>query len=481
MKLLDVLTAPWAVQPEKLMEIQDIYARHLKGPKIDIKTIEANNGTSLNNNDQGYDVVNGVAVIPVQGVIAKKMNLFSKISGGASTELIGRDFQQALADSSASAIILNIDSPGGTVDGTAELGNMIYDARGIKPVIAYANGLMASAAYWIGSAADSIFSSSITTQVGSIGVVTRHTDYSKAEEKAGIKTTHIYSGKYKVAGSPYGPLSAGDKNIIQNELDYLYSIFVETVAKHRGVSVETVLSDMADGQMFIGQQAVSVNLVDGIMTLDDLIATLSNGNIPMSQPAGALNDGEKDVLITVLETEEANLAKTEEESAEMSDIKVTKGYVLDNHPDIADAFREEGKASIDVDAIKNEASKGERERIQSVMAQSMPGHESLIETLAFDGKTTGPEAAVQILQAEKGKVKKIADDLHADGNDLANIESGATSENVTELGADLAGEQKHKACWDKDQSIRADFGTFEAYLSYIEAEEAAAVAKRRAE
>src|SRR3972149_505251 len=96
MRLIDIITSPWAIQPEKLVEIRGIYETHLRGEKIDIKAVEARIGKPLNNQPQGYEVIDGVAVIPVDGVIAKRMNLFTQISGGVSTDLLARDLKAAI-------------------------------------------------------------------------------------------------------------------------------------------------------------------------------------------------------------------------------------------------------------------------------------------------------------------------------------------------------------------------------------------------
>jgi signal peptide peptidase SppA len=270
MKLLDILCSPWAIVPNRLAEIQEIYFTHLRGEKIDLKKIEAQIGKPLDNEDQGYQIENGVAIIPIDGIIAKRMNMFSKISGGVSTELIGRDFKQALNDPSIESIVFYIDSPGGSVDGTQDLAKMINSARGKKDIIAYTDGMMASAAYWIGSAADKVFISGDTTQLGSIGVVAQHMDISKAEEKMGIKTTEIVAGKYKRIASRYAPLTEDGKTTLQEAVDYIYSVFVNDVATFRSVDIEKALS-MADGKVFMGKQAIDAGLADGVMSLPDLI------------------------------------------------------------------------------------------------------------------------------------------------------------------------------------------------------------------
>lgn len=280
MKLLDVLTSPWAIIPEKLQEIQAIYLTHLRGDKIDIKGIEAQLGRPLNNEQKSYQLIDGVALIELNGVIAKRMNLFTRISGGVSTQIVQRDFIQAINDPEVKAIILVIDSPGGTVDGTEELAATIYNAQQSqeKPVIAYTDGMIASAAYWVGAAADRIYISGNTQVVGSIGVVSTHVDYSKQEEMLGVRTTEIYAGTYKRINSAYSPLSTEGRQYMQDQVDYYYSIFANTMSRYRPEKLqipEDGAIPWADGRVFIGQQAIENGLADGVSTLGELIGRLS--------------------------------------------------------------------------------------------------------------------------------------------------------------------------------------------------------------
>ena len=271
MNALQILSSPWAIVPDKLFEIQEIYSTHLRGEKADIESIEARTGKPLQNDRKPYQVENGMAIIPIHGVIAKRMNMFSQISGGVSTQILGDDIRSALENTDIKGIILDVDSPGGTVDGTAELGQLIYKNRGVKPILAYTDGMIASAAYWIASAADQIFISGATTMVGSIGVVASHVDYSEYEKQKGIKTTEVYAGKYKRIASEHEPLSKEGQESIQERVDYLYSIFVDVIAKHRATTTNDVVNRMADGKIFIGQQAVNAGLVDGFTTFDELL------------------------------------------------------------------------------------------------------------------------------------------------------------------------------------------------------------------
>lgn len=275
MRLLDVLNAPWAIVPEKLLEIREIYFAHLRGEEIDLRAIEARLGRPLDNPKQGYEVVDGVAVLAVEGVIAKRMNLFTRVSGGTSTQLLERDVKAALEDRAVRSILLSVDSPGGHVDGVFELARTIFDARGRKPIVALGNGMMTSAAYWIASAADRVLITGETTQAGSIGVVATHTDLSKAEEMRGVKTTEITAGKYKRIASEHKPLSDEARAAIQDQVDHIYSVFVNSVSQHRGTDVETVLDKMADGRIFLGGKAIDAGLVDGVSTQADLIRQLN--------------------------------------------------------------------------------------------------------------------------------------------------------------------------------------------------------------
>jgi signal peptide peptidase SppA len=281
MRLIDIVNSPWALTPEKLDEIVGIYTRHVAGEKLDLAAFQASVGKPLPGPTQGYYVQNGVAIVPIDGVISKRATLMQQISGGTSLELLHRDFRAALEDRKAHAVMLLIDSPGGTTMGLQEVGDAIYAARqgAGKEVVALTDGMMASAAYWLGSAADQVFISSDTTLVGSIGVLMRHVDLSGANEKAGVKVSNIYAGKYKTMGSPDEPLSDEARGEFQTMVDKLYGLFVNTVARHRGVDAEAVLKEMAEGRVFLGREAIAAGLVDGVRTLDQLIDDLNAGRI----------------------------------------------------------------------------------------------------------------------------------------------------------------------------------------------------------
>lgn len=381
MKILDILNAPWAILPEKLLEIREIYLRHSRGEEADIAAIEAALGRPLANDPQPYEIDRGVAIVDVSGVLAKRMDMFMEISGGTSTRTVARNFKAALADPAAHSILLSIDSPGGEVDGTQELSNLIAESRGQKPIIALADGMAASAGYWLASAADKVFAADQTTMLGSIGVIATHVDLTKMNEMRGVKVTQITAGKFKGIGSPHMPLNRESQDVIQGLLDQIYSVFVSDVAAHRGVSVEKVLADMADGRELIGEKAVAAGLADGIASREQIIGELNRRAQGRTGIQTAQNQ----------RVEEKTMANKEI----MVGVDVlTAEYIEAREAAALSRGNTEGLA---------EGAKVERERIQAieVAGAGMPGHEKLVQELKYDGKTTGSQAAEKILAAEK--------------------------------------------------------------------------------
>lgn len=451
MNLLDVLTGPWAIQPDKLLEIQAIYAAHARGERADLPAIAARLGQPLDNsqNNRGYQMAGDVAVVPLSGVLAKKMNLFADISGGTSTEMIGAAVRAAAADPKARAIVLAVDSPGGTVDGTQALAATVRAAAGAKPTVAWVDGQAASAAYWVAAAADAVYAGAATDVLGSIGVVATHKDISAAEAQKGVKTTEIVAGKYKRAASQYAPLSADGAASIQAKVDELYAIFVADVARYRGVSTEQVLADMADGRTFMAAEAIDRGLADGLMPLDRLIAGLSSGELPHQRRGLGLPP-------------KPASAKAPQATAPIptqGDRAMDMATLRADHPDLVTALLEEGRQA---------GASAERSRILGIEAQAagLPGHEALIASLKADGKTTPEQAAVQVLAAERGSLASRAAALNADAPAPApyaaapNEESGASSLDH------LPVEERCKAHWDSNADLRGEFSSLAAYTAY---------------
>jgi len=256
----------WALDEHVLDSIYHVICTKSFGQGVDIKAVEEAMGRELKNTYQ-VQAKGSVMVLPVHGIVGKRMNLISYYSGGVSTDLLKRDIAAALNNPEVDALVLDVDSPGGTISGVLELADFIHANRGQKPIIAHANELMASAAYWIGSAADKVYASK-TANVGSIGVYMRHYDFSKYLEKEGIKPTYIFAGKYKTIGNQDEELKGRERNIFQDEVDALYTMFVDSVVKNRGISRGKVEEDAL---ALLAQPALDRGLIDGIMTFEEAV------------------------------------------------------------------------------------------------------------------------------------------------------------------------------------------------------------------
>lgn len=274
------IETPWAILPSKLAILEDVVARHVSGEKLDADEVQAAiHGAQRPPERQ----VNSVAVLPLFGTIFPRANLMTDMSGATSAERFGAQFSQLLNDPSVSAIVLDVDSPGGQIGGVEELSQTIYAARGKKPIVAVANHLMASAAYWIGTAADELVVTP-SGKVGSVGVFAVHEDISKAQEQEGVKTTLISEGKYKVEGNPYEPLTEEARATIQSRVSEAYDTFVEALARNRGINPANVRSDFGEGRLVGARQAVKLGMADRVGTLEETINQLLNQNL---SPASA--------------------------------------------------------------------------------------------------------------------------------------------------------------------------------------------------
>ncbi len=212
----------------------------------------------------------GIAVIDIIGpLVHRNQGILGWIKGnGASYADIEQYFSQAMADEDVSQIILNIDSPGGEVAGAFDLADLIYQARGTKPILAIANESALSAAYLIASAADKVYLTR-TASIGSVGVMALHVDQSKAEEKIGLKYTAIYAGARKIDFSPHCPLSEEAFAAATEKINATYDLFVKTVARNRGIPEDAVRK--TEAAIYTGADAVRTGLADSMSSFNYLL------------------------------------------------------------------------------------------------------------------------------------------------------------------------------------------------------------------
>ena len=291
----EYLATPWALMPERLSAVTAVIARWsgdarasdevMHSVAADRNARDARRQASVSNSG------GGIAVLPLYGIVTQRGNMVDDVSGPgtASTQQFSNLLRAALQDETVSQILIDIDSPGGSVYGVAELADEIVSARAQKPVVAIANSLAASAAYWIGCSASEFY---VTPggEVGSIGVWQAHQDYSKAMDEAGVKTTLISAGKFKVEGNPYAPLDEEAQGFMQSRVDDYYAAFTKAVAKGRGVPISQVRDGMGQGRVLGADAALASSMVDGIATFEDVVKKMRrDARVQIKPNASRLN------------------------------------------------------------------------------------------------------------------------------------------------------------------------------------------------
>lgn len=421
-----VASQPWAIVPEMLETIAAI-ARRENDP---IEAVGARLGRPLQN-ARTVSVRDGVALVHVIGPVFRYANLFTQISGATSLDVLARDFTAAIDDPGVKAVVLVLDSPGGQANGISEMAAMIRFGSLKKPVVAYVDGAAQSAAYWLASAADEVVASP-TAMVGSIGAVVA-IDAQKREGTVEIVSSQSPNKRPDVS------TDAGRAQI-QSLIDALAQVFIDDVARYRGVETTAVLERFGQGASFLAAEAVDRGMVTRISTLEAIIAGLSGAPAKKGDPRMAHDEtGRPDAVKPAID----------------------RAYLAANHPDLITALQAEGAAA-------------ERARILDVQAQAkgFPGHDALVAELVADGQSTGPEAAVRILAAERATLQNRAASLRAEAPaavpDAPAPGPGATAQ--IDPAAPVA--DRARVAWEGDAALRAEFRTLEAYTAYLKATEA---------
>lgn len=303
-------TTPWAVERSYLAAAMSILANRafdLAGP---VAPISEDARLSQRRTDEARKSGGAVAVLPIYGVMAQRMTEMEEAcAGGVSVEKVSAAFRALVANEDVSAIVLDWDSPGGSTYGVQEFADEVRAARGVKPIISQVNSLMASAAYWVGSAADEVV---VTPggRAGSIGVYSIHEDISEMLKMQGVTPTIIKEGEHKISAHPFGPLSDDGRAQLEALVKESAVAFRGAVADNRKVTKKTVVDQFGDGKVFGAAELVSRGMADRIGTLGDTLtrlgvpspkkaaaaqarATFANGEIPA---IGVLHDGLRGTL-----------------------------------------------------------------------------------------------------------------------------------------------------------------------------------------
>ena len=265
------LSAMWAMEEQALNQILTIAARE----NVDVtpEALEAYRAKNLAGAERAQ-VRDGVAILGITGPLFRRANLFTAISGATSYDILRGDLQAAVDDPKVKAVLLNVDSPGGEVNGGNELAQAVHAVRGVKPIIAYVGGTGASMAYWLASAADRVVVDA-TARLGSIGVQVAFTEQGA---KPGEKRYRFVSSQSPLKNAD--PATDAGATAMQATVDAIAQVFVEAVAQHRGVDTQTVLTKFGKGGTFVGQMAVEAGLADSVGTFEGALAELTSGRRP---------------------------------------------------------------------------------------------------------------------------------------------------------------------------------------------------------
>jgi signal peptide peptidase SppA len=236
-----------------------------------------------------------IAIIPLKGLLMSG-GLLSLLFGIDPIESFRRGLAKAAGDDKVKHIVLDIDSPGGAVDGIPELANQVAQVKRKKPITAAVNTLAASAAYWIASQANEI-ALTPSGEAGSIGVYTIHRDISAAAEQAGLKFTVVSAGKYKTERNPYEPLSDSAQANLQEGVDDFYDMFVKDVARGRGATADAVRGGYGQGRVLTAKRAVRAGLADRIATLEEVVGDIQDGRRPPARRKAEMIEIEMDEVV----------------------------------------------------------------------------------------------------------------------------------------------------------------------------------------
>ncbi|MED5147431.1 S49 family peptidase [Pseudomonas aeruginosa] len=384
---------PWLMLPEYLENLLAIAER-----MGDPQALVTREGERLNK-ARTVTVRNGVAIVPVTGPIFRYANLFTEISGATSTQVLATDIQRALDDPAVRSIVLNIDSPGGVASGINELAELVYEGRKRKRIVTYAGGYLASAAYWIGSAAEEIVIDE-TAMAGSIGVIVEAVAQPDGPDKP--KRYQVVS-RNAPNKRPDVTTEEGRKKIGET-VDALAEVFENKVARNLGVAAERI-PEMGDyGGLLVGAAAVKAGLAHRLGSLEALITELAKP--AATQPRKA----SMKVVKTTAELREALASGVDPNTIEVASV-----------------------GADEIQAARTEAAVAERKRIQGISALASKGFEREVAA-AIEAGTSVEATALQLLQAASDRgitlAGIVADSTGASastpaGDDAASKERGA--------------------------------------------------------
>lgn len=405
-KDIQMIAKHWAIEPTAIQGVNATFREAQAGLSLFAQKPLANTHTAT--------IRDGVAVIPIHGVITPRADVFTFLMGGTALDLLAKDLQAALDNPDVKSILLDVDSPGGVAVGPSETAEIIHRAGDWKPVWAYVGRNCCSAAYWLASAATKIVAEK-TALLGSIGVVSSISVQEKPDAD-GYKQIEVVSSNAK--NKRPDPRTPEGEATIRSELDALESEFIQSVAKYRNKTEEYVKAEFGQGGVLMGDKAVQVGMADLISDYETTIKTLSE------------------------------LTKNKGENSMDAKKSITKDQIA--------AYRAEG-------------AKAERERLLALEEVAVAGHENLLAKAKADPKMTAEKLALEIVKAEKAKGGKYLNGLQKAANSMPKV-----TPSVKPVGKvkGATPEERAKNEWASNADVRNEFnGDKAAFVAYAIAKE----------
>lgn len=311
----------------------------------------------------------GIAVIHVDGALSYRSNWLAYFFDEDTYNSIEAAFDECLADDSVKGILFDINSPGGEVSGCADLADKIFNARGSKPygIVARTGGMMCSAAYWLGSSCEKVFTASNGT-LGSIGVLCAFTNFKKSIVETTVVVSDLSPNKVPDPNDPEG------LKLIKEELNSLAEVFIGAVARNRGTTVEDVKQNFGQGGVFIGDKAVAAKLADGVMSLDDVCEEMkrqgiSNGGAVMATNVKGTEGAEKPEAMDVEAVKAKAIADYKARVASIEDVFVGLDVTGEEKASFVDGDKTVAEATAFALAKAKDKIKAQAEELTKVRAE----------------------------------------------------------------------------------------------------------------
>lgn len=456
-----IFDTPLMITQPKLEQIISVLKPRLSGEVASLKSPNAKSEKAL----PAYSNEDGVAVISVMGTLTHRAGLLDAESGLRSYESLKGAISEAIADTSINSVLLEVDSGGGEAAGCFEFVDQLYAMRGEKPIWAAVNEWACSAAYAIASAADKIVMTRAAS-VGSIGVISAHVDQSAYDAKLGAKWTMIYAGSNKANGNPHEPLTDSALSEYQRHINGTYDIFVNCVARNRGLGAQVVRD--TEARIYMAEEAISLGLADEIMSVDAALAQLQ------AQPTNRSNG-----VAIITQSNERKNAMSQSKNAKKPDLTPDNVSEENEITESANASAEGAESSenaaqsdiVELAASSTEADAGaaanelatardsERARCAKLIeaAGSLQVSSSFLLELINDGASV-----------EDGQKKLI--DRAAKESETNGFSSAQNAE--APIDASLPLDERCKAEWDRDPKLRQEFNNkLESYTAFKKREE----------